>query len=314
MPDVDASVDFVASIGTALAIGNVTGIDVTDEACRVGVSFEASIDTSHAVLVNTSKVGVRFSASVFDPNVRVHERALVGVSFQASFTYTAPPPSPQPNLPSGQDLSFISYFGQPAMPLCLLPAALGQRPSAQIVYDLETRVVRSQTHMEQRMNMVGEARRTYTFDYVVHPSQQFSVLHIMENCDRFPVVVPLFPELYRFRLDIPIGEQLWSFTTLPEYNLYRATHVMVVDGVRKWGDVYQVTDVSWTYVEGELTAYVEVDPGSSVVYPKGRCALFPCMVGWVDSFEPELVNRQTLTGSLTVREHLSGVSPCGGQE
>lgn len=314
MPDVDVSLSFAANIGTELAIGSINGEDSTGESCAIDVTFDANIDTSHAVLATRSVFGVSFTATVFDPNARLYERGRFAVSFQASIDYVSTPSAPQPDLPSGPDITFVSYFGQPVMPLCLVPSALGQPPSAQIVYDLATRIVRSQTHMEQRMNMNDSARRTYTFDYVVYPSQQTSILHIMENCDRFPVMVPLFPEMYRFDRNVPVGSAMWRLTAVPEYNLYEATHVMVVDGARKTGDVYAVTGVGWNYDDGEVFSYVEVDPGAIAVHPGGRCAMFPCLIGWVDSFEPEYINKRTLAGSLTVREHMSGVSPCYQQE
>jgi hypothetical protein len=310
MVDVDVSLDFPVGVSSLIEIGNIPGIDEATETSRFGAVFSGEIDTSRSFLAPAPKFGVSFKAAVTDDNKRIYERVSFGATFEADYLYNEPAPAPQPGLPRGRDMMFHDYFGRPAMALGLLPAALGQRPSAEIQYDMDTRIVRSQTHIEQRMPFYRESLRTYTFDYVIYPNHQFSIMHTMENCDRFPVIVPLFPEMYRFSKPVNVGDTTWWMSTEPEYNLYRAKFVMVFDGQSKWGDLYEVNGLQWAATDEWSAGSMDVDPGAAVGYTTGRYSIFPCMVGWVDSFEPDTVNRRTLTGSLTVREAAGGEATC----
>lgn len=310
MADVDVSLDFPVTVSSLIEIGNVPGIDESKETGTFGATFSGEIDTSRSFLAPAPKFGATFKASVIDENRRVYERAMFGAIFEADTTYNAPAPAPQPGLPSGRDLIFKDYFGIPVMPLTLLPASLDGRPNAEITYNMDTRVVRAQTHIEQRMPFFMEAHRTYTFDYVIYPNHQFSIMHTIENSDRFPVVIPLFPEMYRFSKNVSAGDNTWWLITEPEYNLYRAKFVMVYDAVTKWSDIYENIGLQWAQTDELNAGSIDVDPGAAVSYAPGRYALFPCMVGWIDDFEPTLVNRRTLTGSLTVREYITGEAQC----
>ena len=310
MTDVDVSLDFPVGVSSLIEIGNVPGIDEATEITGFGAVFSGEIDTSRSFITAAPKLGVSFKASVIDNNRHTYERVSFGAVFEAEYTYNQPAPDPQPGLPRGRDLMFHDYFGRPAMALGLLPAALGQRPNAEINYDIDTRIVRSQTHIEQRMPFYREPLRTYTFDYVIYPNHQFSIMHTMENCDRFPVIVPLFPEMYRFSKPVSAGDTTWWMTTEPEYNLYRAKFVMVFDAASKWGMMHEVDGLQWADTDEWSAGSMDVSPGAPVALTTGRYAIFPCMVGWVDSFEPETVNRRTLTGSLTIREAAGGEATC----
>lgn len=310
MVDVDVSLDFPVTVSSVIDIGNVPGIDVTKEQGVFGAVFSGEVDTSRSFINPSPKFGVKFGATIEDRNKRAYDTALFGATFEADFTYTEPAPAPQPGLPAGRDIQFHDYFGHPIMPLALLPGALGQRPSVQIVHDFKSRVVRSSTHIEQRQNHFRDPFRTYTFDYVIYPNEQFSILHTLENTDRFPVLVPLFPEMYRFSRPVAAGDQTWWVSTEPEYHLYHAKWLMVFDGVTKWADVYEVGGLQWAETDELSAGSIDVAPGAATPYSPGRYAIFPCMVGWIDDFEPEMVNRKTLTGSLTVREYITGEATC----
>jgi len=313
MADVDVSLDLPVTVSAEIETGNVPGIDETKEGGLFGATFSADVDTSRSLLVHAPKFGVFFSTSVVDTNKRMYETGVFGASFSADFTIEEVAPAPQPGLPSGQDIFMFEYYGGLGMQLPLLPCGLGQRPTAQIISEFKGHSTRSATHVEQRQNDYELPFRTYTFDYVVPYIEQFPFLHIMENTDRFVVAVPLFPEMYRFSCDIAAGETDLYFSTEPEYHLYHSEYVFVMDGAGKYGCFHKIValnDDSTTNVAPHLGS-MTVFPAAPIPYTRGRFAMFPVLIGWVGDSSPDLVNRKTLSGSLTVREGRPARSPRG---
>ena len=313
MVDVDVSLDFPVGVSSLIEIGNGPGVDEATDTSRFGAVFSGEIDTSRSFLAPAPKFGVSFKASVTDDNKRIYERVSFGATFSADYLYNEPAPAPQPGTPHGQDMSFFTHHGWPVMHLPLLPAALGQRPNAEIHYEFKDRRVRSQTHIEQRMNLFHLPFRTYTFDYVITPQEQFAIQHIMENTDRFLVAVPLFPEMYRLSGTVKTGETDIYMIVEPEFNLYHSEFVFLIDGPSKHGCFHKIEALNNDpTTNDELNAgSMTVSPGAAVEYGKSRYALFPVLIGWVDSFEPETVNRKTVAGSLTVREGWPSMAPRG---
>ena len=310
---VDVSIDFPVTVSTELEIGNVPGIDATEEGGLFGATFSAEVDATRSFIDPSPKFGVKFAATIEDRNKRTFDTAMFGATFEAEFTYTEPAPSPQPGTPAGQDIFMFEYYGCPAIQLPLLPCGLGQRPAAQIVHEFKGHKVQSLTHIEQRQNYHRLPFRTYTFDYVISPMEQFAIKHIMENTDRFVVAVPLFPEMYRLSCTIKAGETDLYMITEPEYHLYHSEYVFLIDGQTKHGCFHKITAINndpTTNVEPHAGS-LSISPGAAVDYTPDRFALFPVLIGWVDAFEPDLVNRKAVSGSLTIREGRPAIGPRG---
>lgn len=310
MVDVDVSLDFPVTVSSLIEIGNVPGIDESKETGTFGAVFSGEIDTTRSFLAPAPKFGVTFKASVIDENRRVYERAIFGATFSADTTYSAPAPAPQPGTPCGQDMSFFTYLEKPVMRLPLLPTGLGQRPGAEIVFDFKGRVVKGQTHIEQRMPFFPLPFRTYTFDYVITPQEQFAINHIMENTDRFLVAVPVFLEMYRFSQTVAAGNKTFVFITEPEWHLYHSNYIYVIDCRSKWGYLHEIDHLVSNFSgssEKEAGA-LTVKEGAYIDYLEGGFAAFPVLIGFVDSFEPKQVNRKAAAGSLTVREYIPGLA------
>lgn len=308
----DVSIDFPVIVSSTLDIGNIPGVDETNESGLFGVIFSGEVDTSRPFVAEKASIGVSFLASVIDPNKRTYETGVFGASFSAETIYGEVAPSPQPDTPHGQDIVTFDYNGCVGMCLPLIPCGLGQRPSVQVISEFKSHSIRSAIHTEQRQNDYRYPFRSYTFDYVIPYNDQFSILHIMENIDRFVVAVPLFLEMYRFSRDIASEETDFYLSAEPEYHLYHAEYVFVIDGQTKAGYLHKITalnnDLS-TNVAPDLGS-LSVTPGAYLDYTKGRFAVFPVLVGWIDSFNPDR-NMRVLNGSLTVREGKPTITPRG---
>jgi hypothetical protein len=308
---------FVSDIARVITSGECT----TPGKTNFGVSFSGEIITSgYAWNTNNTKFGVSFNAYRSDISGKMPLPTSFGFTLYSDIIYGTPSviiPDTVEMKPTG-DIQSFAYYSKTVNVLPLIPTAIGQSPTIEVTTSFLNLTVRATSHLEQRRNHLDWPMRKYTFDYVLFPTDYNNVMNIMENLDRCPVAVPLFNEMYQLTRILSAGDSSIYIRQYPELHLWLSKYVMLIDGTSKAHYILPIDYIEQIIPDtsGEIqTEVTSSDSYSTIIHvnasleidiPKNRYMVFPVLIGWVDSFTPQQLNRKIFSGTLEVNEYVTG--------